>query len=236
MDSIQQLSRIKMLLHDMDSINDRLLNSKNELSALDIALLKQQCVSLYELIITLTLPVHDNRAVVLPDLEISSPPEEKIEEVLQAPIIEEEILLAENNPAQEHLALIEDKAETQPEPSLFNPEPVQEKKSEPEIVRSNISLHEKMANMKQPDIRARLSDAKVDSLKAAINLNKKIAFVNDLFKENTVEYAKAIDKLNSASDLNEALRYFNELKHHYSWNNDNELVNDLEQLIQKRFR
>lgn len=78
-------------------------------------------------------------------------------------------------------------------------------------------------------------EAPIDNIKSAINLNKKIAFVNELFKENVVEYAKAIDRLNNASDLNDAFRIHNELKHQYHWENTNELVQDLERLIKRRF-
>lgn len=78
-------------------------------------------------------------------------------------------------------------------------------------------------------------EAPIENIKSAINLNKKIAFVNELFKENVVEYAKAIDRLNNASDLNDAFRIQNELKHQYNWENTNELVQDLERLIKRRF-
>ena len=97
-------------------------------------------------------------------------------------------------------------------------------------------MHQKISGNKQADINERYNESKVESLKSAIGLNKKIAFVNELFSENTVEYAKAIDKLNLSVDLNEAMRFFNELKHQYSWDNENENVMELEQLIQKRFR
>lgn len=85
------------------------------------------------------------------------------------------------------------------------------------------------------DVVEKIAREQQQSLKQAINLNRKIAFVNNLFKENTVEYAKAIEKLNACSSMHEALRYFNELKHQYNWNNDNALVKDLEQLVEKRY-
>ncbi|MEI8204862.1 MAG: hypothetical protein WCH34_17715, partial [Bacteroidota bacterium] len=122
------------------------------------------------------------------------------------------------------------------EPTLFTETIIEKKSNLINLPHSEPSLHQKISEHKQFDIHERINESKVDSLKSAIGLNKKIAFVNDLFKENTVEYAKAIDKLNSAIDLNEAMRFFNELKHQYSWNNDNENVVELEQLIQKRFR
>jgi hypothetical protein len=78
-------------------------------------------------------------------------------------------------------------------------------------------------------------EAPLDSIKTAITLNKKIAFVNELFKENVVEYAKSIDRLNQANDLNDALRMFSEMKHTYNWDNANELVQDLDRLIKRRY-
>lgn len=74
----------------------------------------------------------------------------------------------------------------------------------------------------------------VDSMKSEINLNKKIAFVNELFSENVVEYAKAIDKLNSANGLNDALRIFSEYKHQFNWQTNHELVVELERIIKRR--
>ena len=69
--------------------------------------------------------------------------------------------------------------------------------------------------MRTPDVYEKIAREQQQSLKQAINLNKKIAFVNNLFNENTVEYAKAIEKLNASTTVHEALRYFNELKHQY---------------------
>ena len=99
-----------------------------------------------------------------------------------------------------------------------------------------LSLLDKLsASMRSPDVYEKIAREQQQSLKQAINLNKKIAFVNNLFNENTVEYAKAIEKLNASTTVHEALRYFNELKHQYSWSNENILVKELESLIEKRF-
>ena len=99
-----------------------------------------------------------------------------------------------------------------------------------------LSLLDKLsASMRMPDVYEKIAREQHQSLKQAINLNKKIAFVNNLFNENTVEYAKAIEKLNASTTVHEALRYFNELKHQYSWSNENILVKELESLIEKRF-
>lgn len=101
---------------------------------------------------------------------------------------------------------------------------------------TEVSLNEKMAQNKEGFQHAeKIVEPKIDSLKTAISLNKKIAFVNELFKENVVEYAKSIDKINSANDLTEANLIWTELKIAHNWSHDNTLVKDLEKLIQRRF-
>ncbi len=98
------------------------------------------------------------------------------------------------------------------------------------------SLNEKIAMNKDGFQHAeKIIEPKIDSLKTAISLNKKIAFVNELFKENVVEYAKSIDKINNSNDLNEAMLTWTELKIAHNWSHDNALVKDLEKLIQRRF-
>ncbi len=78
-------------------------------------------------------------------------------------------------------------------------------------------------------------EAPIDNIKGAITLNKKIAFVNELFNKNVFEYAKSIDRLNQALDLNDALRILSELKHQNTWTNNNELVVELERIVKRRF-
>jgi hypothetical protein len=111
----------------------------------------------------------------------------------------------------------------------------QQKQELPKEVAAELSLHEKLANViPKADLTDRFS-IPLPSLKSAINVNLKIALVNELFNENTVEYVKAIDRLNTSENIHEAMRYFTELKHTYDWSNDNSLVKELETLITKRF-
>lgn len=97
-------------------------------------------------------------------------------------------------------------------------------------------LNDRIAQLKDKPAQEKFIEPKIDNLKTAITLNRKIAFVNELFKENVVEYAKAVDRLNTAIDMDEALRHFSELKHHYNWDSQNELVRELERLIERRHK
>ena len=123
------------------------------------------------------------------------------------------------------------KEEPKPEPFLSV-----EKVVVPEKTEEELSFNERIAkNIERYQISDKPIEPKIDNLKTAISLNKKIAFVNELFKENVVDYAKNIDRINNASDINEAMGYFAELKAQYNWQSTNELVIELEKLIQRRF-
>ncbi|MBC7384152.1 MAG: hypothetical protein H7296_14395 [Bacteroidia bacterium] len=119
-------------------------------------------------------------------------------------------------------------------PAIEEPKPVPLNSN---FAEKEISYNERIAQKTQNNpipLAEKTVEARIENLKTAINLNKKIALVNDLFKENVVEYAKAIDKLNNAGGLTEALLIFNQLKHTYHWNNSNELVQELEKLLKRR--
>lgn len=179
-------------------------------------------------------------------------------------IVEEEVIIDEPEiiPVVEEPAvviqtpIVENKIETH-KPADWKPElkigrtvmpeiPKEEPKSEPflsveKLVLPNksedeLSFNDRIAkNIERYQISDKTIEPKIDNLKTAISLNKKIAFVNELFKENVVDYAKNIDRINNALDINEAMLYFSELKTQYNWQATNELVIELEKLIQRRF-
>lgn len=187
------------------------------------AVIEQPAIVIEEPVITPTVVAETPVPVV-------EPPAEAKEEIPEPTLDDLEKLMREQEKREEEQL------------SLLTPEPVKPvipaepaEASKPIVTEATISLLDKLtASMRTPDIHEKISREN-QSLKQAINLNKKIAFVNNLFNENTVEYAKAIEKLNAATGAHEALRYFNELKHQYNWNNENPLVKDLEQLIERRF-
>lgn len=244
MNPIQLLNKIKQQIDALNNHTNHLIENNNQPTPLDVELYRKQCAELYELIITFN--IKNEHAEIYPANEkLVNKTEQHVMsmeefEVKEANIIstavknnmneeQKDILFEEEIPLPETVREVRDETAAVNEPAINTRESLN-------VSYTELSLHEKISGSKQPDLKEKFSDAKVESLKAAINLNKKIAFVNELFKENTVEYAKAIDKLNASADHNEALHYFNELKHQYSWSNDNDLVLELEQLIQKRFR
>ncbi len=215
-------------------------------SSIDKELLKKKCIELYELILTENVAVSAEATSVLippytPEVEVKV--EAKIEERIEIKAEKEvetidasEVLASAQTPfsAPEQQEVEEENTPTHtPLHSSTHTPSTQENFNK----HTDEFLFEKIAKTTsgQPEFIQHLN-AHAENLKTTITLNQKIAFVNDLFKENTVDYAKAIDNLNGAKDLNDALRIFGELKYSYEWNENDALVKELETLITKRFQ
>ncbi len=240
-----------------------MLSVNNAVSDIERELLKKMCVELYETIIH-TNAATQTFAEVKNEKEENHPVITVQEEtglfanelLHQAPVtllndIPEETTTTElpyevQQPEEEPLTSLITPAEPENTPAAdieVPAEPEVTRDSLPETPSNEISfnkggdelLHEKIAKTVsgQPDISQKFQ-SKIESLKSAISLNRKIAFVNELFKENTVEYAKAIDNLNTASDLNDALRILGELKYTYNWDEQDTLFKEFETLVIKR--
>jgi len=90
-------------------------------------------------------------------------------------------------------------------------------------------------NIKEESVADVINKTPVDDLKAAIGINEKFFFINELFDGNMKDYNEAIDKLNGFENKDEALGHFGELKEKYGWNDDNEAVEQLMELIGRRY-
>lgn len=104
--------------------------------------------------------------------------------------------------------------------TLFEVEPVETVKPEPK----KVSAPKKSTNLK-----------KIDDLKAAVGLNEKFRFINELFGGNQQEYSIAINQLNTVPDIEEALIYYDTLKNIYNWDTAAECYIKLLELVHRRF-
>ena len=82
---------------------------------------------------------------------------------------------------------------------------------------------------------AKLQQNPVRDLKAAIGINDKFLFVNELFGGSMEKYNKSIENLNDLKTLNGAMIYLNELKIELQWNSSNEAYQKLKELVSRRF-
>lgn len=248
---MQENPFIKQILEKLETIESQVrhMSAEQHLQSIDIALLRKSCVELYETILhaesmqTKTPFTEEHNTAKAPDLtkqeELDLFAGEHVH-TTTVPVINDLPEVEEEEKAAEALENIHIPDQSLEQPESFEKEEItlppviqelQLNKGEDEL------LHEKIAKTVSPqnDLSQRFQ-SKIESLKSAITLNRKIAFVNDLFKENTVEYATAIEMLNNATDLTDALRIFGELKYNNNWDESDALVKELESLVVKRYQ
>ena len=96
------------------------------------------------------------------------------------------------------------------------------------------TLGEKMMG-EDHSLAAKLQQNPIQDLKAAIGINDKFLFVNELFGGSMEKYNKSIDNLNDLKTLNGAMIYLNELKIELQWNSSNEAYQKLKNLVSHKF-
>jgi hypothetical protein len=103
--------------------------------------------------------------------------------------------------------------------------PKVEKKEKPEKVTIRVE---------QPVVE-KLQKPPVTDLRAAIGINDKFRFANELFNGVMQEYEIAIQQLNSSGSLESAMHYFISLQPLYNWDMENETVKQLLELVDRRY-
>jgi len=178
--------------------------------------------------------------------EIKETAEKPLLIVHEKPIIEENPIIIEQTQsvivdenvevifAPEPKAIIEEKAHNIIEEPIREEKPVQPPKLETHIdlFGSNTtiadkykdetkSLNERMQKNKiDKSISSRMQRNAIKDLKAAIGINEKFLFINELFKGNMKEYNDSIFKLNEYKSLEEAVQFLDELKEKHKWDSD----------------
>jgi hypothetical protein len=100
-----------------------------------------------------------------------------------------------------------------------------------------LSLHEHIAGKGSGEtVSEHLHRKPVRDLKAAIGINEKFLFINQLFDGNLHDYSEAIDKLNSMNDWGAAKQFVAaELAPRFNWKKDSDHVKNFMDLIERRF-
>ena len=100
-----------------------------------------------------------------------------------------------------------------------------------------VTLHEHIASKSSGNtLASQLHRKPLSDLKAAIGINEKFLFINQLFDGNLQDYSEAIMKLNDSGDLNSAKQFIAvELASRFNWMDDNEHVINFMGLVERRF-
>jgi hypothetical protein len=96
-------------------------------------------------------------------------------------------------------------------------------------------VEKKVVKKEQPPVISKIQKPSISDLRAAIGINDKFLFANELFRGNITEYDVAIQQLNAAGSIESAMDYFLSLQQLYNWDLENEVVKRLTDLIDRRY-
>ncbi len=100
----------------------------------------------------------------------------------------------------------------------------------------DLTLNERFSSLRK-DIN--LADTHLNTpikdLTKEISLNKKFAFVNELFEGDMERYNQAIQNLNNIGSMEFANKYLNELKVTLRWDKENSAVSEFIDLVERRW-
>jgi hypothetical protein len=98
------------------------------------------------------------------------------------------------------------------------------------------SLNEIVSGFKPDDsIGMKLQHTSVSDLMKSIDMNMRFLFVKNLFKGNGSFFTEEINKINSIGKLQEAIKYLEEIKDKYNWDDKSEAYTELYKLILRKY-
>ncbi|GAA4303973.1 hypothetical protein [Compostibacter hankyongensis] len=103
------------------------------------------------------------------------------------------------------------------------------------IAREGLSLNDRLRT-EQLELGRKLGDSPIDDLHAAIGINDKFLFINELFRGDRNMYERSLKTINGCSRLEDAEYWMErELKIKLGWLETNETVRHFYTLVRKRF-
>lgn len=148
----------------------------------------------------------------------------------QEPVVVKQQPVVEQKPVyHEPVAVLED------EPVLITHNPITDtvENTVPinERIKSSTDLNERWRNA-TTEIHQRFA---MKPLKDMLDLNRRIAFVNDLFKGNSEELNKAVQTIDAATDYEVAKAYVNSLARTWNWYESSQSAKLFVKLVKQRF-
>ena len=218
------------------------LKTRNDVSVLDIDLLRKHTIDLYEEVNRLRLVMKEKTAdhspltadhglestkikeepiAVSPKVEKETPVPELVEEIeveapVSKPVEEIEVEAPVSEPVEE---------ETPSEEKVL----AAEAKVEADAIKG--ANNEEEAN----DLAHKFSNTPINDLKKAISIAKKFEFINALFAGNVEKYAYSIHHMNNLTSGDEAFSYLHDLRSEHKWDDEDKNFLELANLVRRRY-
>jgi hypothetical protein len=100
---------------------------------------------------------------------------------------------------------------------------------------SSDTLADRLTDNSEKRVADKLQGEKVNDLKAAIGINEKFSFINELFDGSLKNYEDAIARLNHCGSVEEAGKALDELQSQYSWDAENSITQSFIDLVYRKF-
>lgn len=172
---------------------------------------------------------------------IQEPVQEVIEEpiqqqaIVQEPIRQEPVTIRQQPVVEQKPVYHEPAAVLEEEPALLNHNPITD------TVEKTVPINERIKGSTDLNERWRGATTEIHQryamkpLKDMLDLNRRIAFVNDLFKGNSDELNKAVQTIDAATDYEVAKAYVNSLARTWNWYESSQSAKLFVKLVKQRF-
>ncbi len=251
----QSIASISQTLSDLN----RDMQLRNDLSVLDIDLLRKHSIDLYDAVNQLRLVMKEQveteetveirkEAEVKPpaprEPEIREEPRPQPEAKTEVPVTEESVSEPVSrfvpDPGAEESSAPEETPVEEPEPTAINeeineePEPVPVAQTDPEAPKQE-NKSTKGDEEEPNDLAYKLGNTPIDDLKQAISIAKKFELINSLFGGDVQKYAYTIHYINNLNSGDEAFEHLHQLKEEHRWDEDDRNFVELANLVRRRF-
>lgn len=234
--------KIQQIIKEIEKAQN-ILNQGDELSNLEIDLIKSKLRSAYDMTLELNVSSTENFETEKVDEEINklidvheqvveSQIEEKIEDIkveIQEEINKEPEIIV---PKEKQEPIIEEVVIKTPEIKAETPA------KDKEIVADRFQGKQKSLNdiiskyNTQKDVASRLKDNPISNIKSAIGLNDRFLIINELFKGDAEYFNVFVDALNDQNNLDEAMAFMNQ---NLEWDEKQDGFKKLLELVFRRF-
>lgn len=93
----------------------------------------------------------------------------------------------------------------------------------------------KLKEARERSLGPKIMPEQIENLKAAININEKFMFINELFDGNLREYNETIETLNGFKTFDQAADFLHLMRKKNFWNTGSTAFKKLKELIERRF-
>lgn len=237
MNQDKSITSLQRLLNDMKQILAK-EDEKQTYHSLEIDLLKQKTLEIYDILLHLKTPHQQDKNTSLANDRLMVNEPAPLEETTSSPSEPDEHAINENKPEEE--TPTEELPKSTVLPKTNPPQQKKEKTSEKTTLDlfsdpPAASIGESLVETKDHALGERLQKAHITDLREAIGINDKFIFINQLFKGDMERYNSILDELNGFLNLKGAKTYLSELAIQHQWDEEGPAYQKLLEMLERKF-